>query len=214
MTFQDYSYSLPSSSQRISDPKPCGLFASSVEQPKASVTDKKKRQSVSPIKQKSKAPPPVVVIADSTSVRVSSSQLSSAGRAEITPSALQMRTSSAASIGAKVVDEDEDEDEDCIEESGAALNASGASQAYVADDNDYEEVYEESAMKIEKWDDEDDQEDEDDDGDYSRGNDDKWEDEEDDVDEKAKEVEREGPTKFQEPDRPKFASFSGTAASS
>jgi hypothetical protein len=195
----------------------------SIEQPKASVPDKKKRPSTSPLKQKSKAPPPVVVIADSTSARVSSSIMHSAGRVALKSSALDMSTGSAVSTDPGGDDDDEDEEEIEESQSQAALDATGASQVSVPDDTEYDEVFEESAIKIEKWEDEedDDREDEDEDEeeeDYSRENDDKWEDDEDDVvDDVKSNVKQSGierPVKYEEPDRPKFASFAGKALSS
>ena len=195
----------------------------SIEQPKASVPDKKKRPSTSPLKQKSKAPPPVVVIADSTSARVSSSIMHSAGRVALKSSALDTSTGSAVSTDPGGDDDDEDEEEIEESQSQAALDATGASQVSVPDDTEYDEVFEESTIKIEKWEDEedDDREDEDEDEeeeDYSRENDDKWEDDEDDVVDDVKgNVKQSGmerPVKYEEPDRPKFASFAGNALSS
>lgn len=194
----------------------------SIEQPKVSIPDKKKRPSTSPLKQKSKAPPPVVVIADSTSARVSSSVMHSAGRVALRSSALDMSTGSAVSTDPGGDDDDEDEEEIEESQSQAALDATGASQVSVPDDTEYDEVFEESTIKIEKWEDEEDDdredEDEDEEEDYSRENDDKWEDDEDDVvDDLKGNVKQSGmerPVKYEEPDRPKFASFAGKALSS
>ena len=202
---------------------PSSPYVHSIEQPKASIPDKKKRPSTSPLKQKSKAPPPVVVIADSTSARVSSSIMHSAGRVALKSSALDMSTGSAVSTDPGGDDDDEDEEEIEESQSQAALDATGASQVSVPDDTEYDEVFEESTIKIEKWEDEedDDREDEDEDEeeeDYSRENDDKWEDDEDDVvDDVKSDVKQSGmerPVKYEEPDRPKFASFAGNALSS
>ena len=203
---------------------PSSPYVHSIEQPKASIPDKKKRPSTSPLKQKSKAPPPVVVIADSTSARVSSSIMHSAGRVALKSSALDMSTGSAVSTDPGGDDDDEDEEEIEESQSQAALDATGASQVSVPDDTEYDEVFEESTIKIEKWEDEEDDdrededEDEDEEEDYSRENDDKWEDDEDDVvDDVKSDVKQSGmerPVKYEEPDRPKFASFAGNALSS
>jgi hypothetical protein len=141
-------------------------------------------------------------------------------------SALEMSPGSA--VSSDPGDEEEEEEED-IEESHsqAALDATGASQVSVPDETEYDEVFEDSNIKIEKWedeeDDEDDREDEDEEEeeeeDYSRENDDKWEDDEDDVSdnvktsEKQREGEVERSVKYEEPERPKFASFAGTSHS-
>jgi hypothetical protein len=140
-------------------------------------------------------------------------------------SALEMSPGSAVSSDPG----DEEEEEEDIEESHsqAALDATGASQVSVPDETEYDEVFEDSNIKIEKWedeeDDEDDREDEDEEEeeeeDYSRENDDKWEDDEDDVsdnvkaNEKQSESEVERSVKYEEPERPKFASFAGTSHS-
>jgi hypothetical protein len=134
-------------------------------------------------------------------------------------SALEMSPGSAVSSDPG----DEEEEEEDIEESHsqAALDATGASQVSVPDETEYDEVFEDSNIKIEKWEDEEDDEDDREDvdeedeeeEDYSRENDDKWEDDEDDVSDNVKgneeqsEVER--PVKYEEPERPKFASFAG-----
>jgi archaellum component FlaD/FlaE len=140
-------------------------------------------------------------------------------------SALEMSPGSA--VSSDPGDEEEEEEED-IEESHsqAALDATGASQVSVPDETEYDEVFEDSNIKIEKWEDEeDDREDEDEEEeeeeDYSRENDDKWEDDEDDVSDNVKtsEKQREGEgeversVKYEEPERPKFASFAGTSHS-
>lgn len=199
----------------------------SIEQPKASIPDKKKRPTTTPITQKSKAPPPVVVIADSTSSRVASSQLHLSGRVAVKSSkcTLDVSAGSVVSTDPGGEDGDGDDDDDDVEEfrSQAALDATGGSQSSVPDDTEYDEVFEESTIKIEKWEDEEDDDDDDDrqeedeeeEEDYSRENDDKWEDDEDDIADSVKsnmkQSEMVKSVTYEKPERPKFASFAGIA---
>lgn len=158
-------------------------------------------RSVPKIIPKSKAPPPVVVVADNTSAASYTKSSSSSNFNYETRNLVGTRSKALGSSLESVVSSERSL-ERSVEDSGIVLEVSNSSQVYL--EEDFEDSGENE--KIEKWEDEEDYTQNDDDDD----NDDKYEDEEEEGEEEREGVvERSDESSYEEPQKPKIASFSG-----